>query len=106
MTTGANPAPAPTDPGASPSELSEIWRAIGRLEGTAAALLEGQRELKEGQQELKQELRAEFQAGQQELRAEAGQRETNRRIDRLFYLMLGIGGALLVSVYATQFIGG
>ena len=108
MTTGANPAPAPTDPGASPSELSEIWRAIGRLEGTAAALLEGQRELKEGQQELKQELRAEFQTGQQELRAEfqAGQRETNRRIDRLFYLMLGIGGALLVSVYATQFIGG
>ena len=124
MTTSANPTPPPVDE-PSLSEYAQLWRAIGRLEGTAAALLEGQRELKEGQQELKegqqelraefqagqqelkQELRAEFQAGQQELRAEfrVGQREANRRIDRLFYLFLGIGGALLVSVYATQFIG-
>ena len=157
MTTNADPIPAPVDE-PSLSEYAQLWRAIGRLEGTAAALLEGQRELKEGQQELraefqagqqelraefqagqqelkegqqelkqelraefqagqqelkegqqelKQELRAEFQAGQQESRAEfqAGQREANRRIDRLFYLFLGIGGALLVSVYATQFIG-
>ncbi len=113
MTTSANPTPAQVDE-PSLSEYAQLWRAIGRLEGTAAALLEGQRELKEGQQELKegqqelkQELRAEFQVGQQESRAEfqAGQRESNRRIDRLFYLILGIGGALLVSVYATQFIG-
>lgn len=126
MTTSTNPAPVPAEPGASPSELSEIWRAIGRLEGTAAALLEGQRELKEGQQELRaefkagqQELRAEFKTGQQEQRAEfkaeqqeqraefkADLREVHRRLDRMFYAFIGIGGALIVSVYASRFIGG
>ena len=125
MTTSADPAPTPAEPGASTSELTEIWRAIGRLEGTAAALLEGQRELKEGQQELRsefrteqQELRTEFKTEQQELRTEfkaeqqglrsefkADLREVNRRLDRMFYAFLGIGGALLVSVYASRFIG-
>ena len=104
MATGTNPAPTPTDPETSPSELSEIWRAIGRLEGTAAALLEGQRELKEGQQQL----RADMDAGFREERTYTDTRfqELNRRIDRMFYAILGIGGALLVSVYATRFIGG
>ena len=115
MTTSANPAPTPADSDASPSELFEIWRAIGRLEGTAAALLQGQRELKEGQQQL----RAEMEAGFREARTDtdtrfreertytdAGFRELNRRIDRMFYAILGIGGTLLVSVYATRFIGG
>ncbi len=81
MTTSANPAPAPTDPGASPFESYETWRAIGRLEGTADALLEGQRELREGQRDL------------------------NRRMDRLFYTILGIGGAIIVAVFASRFIG-
>ena len=93
MTTSANPAPTPTDPDASPSELSEIWRAIGRLEGAANALLEGQRELRKGQQEQRAELKADL-------------REVHRRVDRMFYAILGIGGALLVSVYASRFIGG
>ena len=111
MTTSANPTPAPTDPGASPSQLSEIWRVIGRLEGTAATLLQGQRELKEGQERLKegQERLGESQQEiKQELRDEfkADIRETNRRIDRMFYAFLGIGGALVVSVYASRFIGG
>ena len=114
MTTSADPAPTPAEPGASTSELTELWRAIGRLEGTAAALLEGQRELKEGQQELRsefrteqQELRTEFKTEQQGLRSEfkADLREVNRRLDRMFYAFLGIGGALLVSVYASRFIG-
>jgi hypothetical protein len=102
MTTSANPTPAPADP--APSEYGELWRAIGRLEGTAAALLEGQRELKEGQQEL----RAEFQTGQQQQGAEfqSGLQEVNRRVDRLFFAMLGIGGALLVATFASRFIGG
>ena len=102
MTTSANPTPAPADP--APSEYGELWRAIGRLEGTAAALLEGQRELKEGQQEL----RAEFQTGQQQQGAEfqSGLQEVNRRVDRLFYAMLGIGGALLVATFASRFVGG
>ena len=88
MTTSANPAPTPTDPAASPSELSEIWRAIGRLEGTADALLEGQRDLREGQRDLRE-----------------GQRDLNRRMDRLFYTILGIGGAIIVAVFASRFVG-
>ncbi len=107
MTTSADPAPTPATPDASPSELSEIWRAIGRLEGTAAALLEGQREIKNGQEQLKQELRAESQAGQRELRAEfqTELREVNRRIDRLFYTILAGGGTLLVAIFASRFVG-
>ena len=85
MTTTTDPTPSSPSPGASSAELSEIWRAIGRLEGTANAVLEGQR--------------------RQDDKIDTGFREMNRRIDRLFYLILGIGGALLVSVYATQFIG-
>ncbi len=160
MTTSANPAPPPADP--APSDYAELWRAIGRLEGTAAALLRGQGELKEGQQELKayidsryQELKADFEngqretkEGQQELKAyidsryqelkaefENGQRETkayidnnqrdmkayidsrvqelsngvrevNRRVDRLVYVLLGIGGAVVVSIFASRFVGG
>ena len=115
MATGTNPAPTPTGPETSPSELSEIWRAIGRLEGTAAALLEGQRELKEGQQQLRADIETGFReernftdARFREERTYTDTRfqELNRRIDRMFYAILGIGGALLVSVYATRFIGG
>ena len=153
MTTSANPAPPPADP--APSDYAELWRAIGRLEGTAAALLRGQGELKEGQQELKayidsryQELKADFENGQRELKAyidnnqrdmkadfengqrglkadfENGQRdmkayidsrvqelsngvrEVNRRVDRLVYVLLGIGGAVVVSIFASRFVGG
>ena len=148
MTSSADPASTPSEPEVSTSQLFEIWRTIGRLEGAANTLLEGQRELKEGQEQLKavflsgqQELRAEFLSGQQELRAEflrgqqearaeflrgqqearaeyqAGQqemraefkvdlREVNRRIDRMFYTILGVGGALVVAMFASRFVGG
>ena len=126
MTTSADPASTPSEPEVSTSQLFEIWRTIGRLEGAANTLLEGQRELKEGQEQLKavvlsgqQELRAEFLRGQQEARAEyqAGQqemraefkvdlREVNRRIDRMFYTILGVGGALVVAMFASRFVGG
>ena len=80
MTTPVGPGQPSSD--VSSSESSEIWRAIGRLEGTDNALLDGQQDLKQGQREL------------------------HRRMDRMFYAILGIGGALLVSVYASRFIGG
>ena len=63
----------------------ELWRSIGCLEGQAAALLEGQRELKAD--------------------LDAGLREANRRIDRLFYAILAVGGALLVGMFVSRFIG-
>ena len=64
---------------------SELWRAICRLDGQSAALLEGQRELKAA--------------------LDAGLREANRRIDRLFYTILAAGGALLVGMFVSRSIG-
>ena len=88
---------------------------MGRLEGDVAALKEGQNqiraELRDGQnqvraelRECQQELRAELREGQQELRADI--RELNRRIDRLLYAGIAVGGALFVAILASRFIGG
>ncbi len=81
-----------TETEAGPPLDSEIWRAIGRLEGQSAALLEGQREL-----------RAALDTGLSEVNV--GLREANRRIDRLFYAILAVGGALLVGLFVSRFIG-
>ena len=112
---------------------ADMWRAIGRLEGATAALLEGQREIKaslhEQQQEFRtslheqqQEFRASLQGQQQEFRAslQEQQREfrvslqelrtglaaVNQRVDRLFYTILAVGGAVIAAVIASRFIGG
>jgi hypothetical protein len=71
---------------------AEVWRAIGRLEGDTTALKEGQRELQAGQRELQAAL-------------QAGLRSVNQRVDRLFYAMLAVGGALLTAIFASRFIG-
>ena len=117
-------------------DAAEVWRAIGRLESDTSTLKDGQSEikaaLKEGYSELKadsekgtertqgrekgqSELRADFEKGQSELRADfqRGQselredmRELNRRMDRMFYTILAVGGALFVAIFASNFIGG
>ncbi len=69
-----------TDPG-NPVN-ADMWRAIGRLEGATAALLEGQREIKSSLQAV------------------------NQRVDRLFYVILAGGGAVVATVIASRFIGG
>ena len=81
-------------------DAAEIWRAIGRLEGDTAALLEGQRELQVGLQDVRSEIR--------EVRSEMRSdfRDVYRRIDRLFFAVLGIGGALVVAVAVNSFVVG
>ena len=81
-------------------DAAEIWRAIGRLEGDTAALLEGQRELQVGLQDVRSEIR--------EVRSEMRSdfRDVYRRIDRLFFAVLGIGGALVVAVVVNSFVTG
>ena len=79
---------AETERGAE-SNVAAIWRAIGRLEGDTAALLEGQHSLREGQRDLGR-------------RAD----DLGRRVDRLFYAILGMGGALLAAILATHFFEG
>ena len=51
-------------------DAAEVWRAIGRLEGQAGALIEGQRELRAW-------------------------------MIRMFYAIIGIGGAIIVMLIAT-----
>ena len=67
-------------------DAAAVWRGIGRLECAVAAL-------KDGQNEIKADLRDGF-------------REVNLRVDRLFYAMLGSGGALLVAMIASRIFGG
>jgi hypothetical protein len=66
-------------------DAAALWRVIGRLEGNIASLQGGQREF-----------RADLQAGLQEV---------NRRVDRLFYAILALGGALFAAIFASRFIG-
>ncbi len=96
-------------------DAAEVWRAIGRLEGATAALLEGQREIKAGLEETNrrldeglQEANRRLDEGLQETnrRSDEGLRETNRRIDRLLYANIAIGGALFVAIFVSRFIGG
>ena len=77
-------------------DTGTLWRTIGRLEGDTAALKEGQREIQANQRDL--------QAGIRDL--QAGLRDVNRRVDRLFYAILAVGGALLAAFFASRFIGG
>ena len=74
-------------------DAAEIWRAIGRLEGDTAALLEGQRELQAGLQDVRSEMRSGFQ-------------DVHRRIDRLYFAVIGIGGALVAAVIVNSFVTG
>ena len=73
-------------------DAAEVWRAIGRLESDTSTLKDGQSEIK-----------ADFQQGQSELREDM--RELNRRMDRMFYTILAVGGALFVAIFASNFIG-
>jgi hypothetical protein len=63
-------------------DATAIWRAIGRIEGDITSLKEGQGEIK------------------------ADLREVNRRVDRLFYAILAVGGGLFVAIFASRLIGG
>ena len=58
-------------------DAADVWRAIGRLEGDTASLLEGQRNIRE---EV---------------------REVRAWMIRLFYAIIGMGGAIVVMLIAT-----
>ena len=96
-------------------DAAEIWRAIGRLEGATAALLEGQRELQAGLQDVRsemssglQDVRSEMSSGLQDVRSEmrSGFQEVHRRMDRLYFAVIGIGAALVAAVIVNSFVTG
>lgn len=69
---------------ASTGDYGELRQTIGRLEGRVDSLADGQRESRE--------------------ETRSGFAEVNRRIHRLFYAILAIGGGLVAAVLADRFI--
>ncbi len=65
-------------------DAAEVWRAIGRLEGDTASLKDGQGELRETQREIREEIR-----------------EVRAWLIRLFYVIIGMGGAIAAMLIAT-----
>ena len=64
------------------SDTATLWRALGRVEGAVSALLEGQRE-------IKMQLAS-----------------VNRRVDRLLYAIMAVGGAAIAAAFVSRFVGG
>ena len=67
----SNPHPEPA-----PESNSALWLAVGRLQSDVARVIEGQAELR------------------------TDLTETNRRIDRLFYAIIGVGAGIIASLVA------
>ena len=79
----SNPTPEP-----SPESNAALWLAVGRLQSDVARVIEGQTEL-----------RTEFRTDM----AETNRRidESNRRIDRLFYALIGVGAGVIGTLVAV-----
>ena len=92
---------------ATQTEIDNIWHTLGRLE-------EGQRGLDEGQRRLEATiLENQRRTDAVLIDLQAGLRDVNQRvdrldgrIDRLFYAIIGMGGALLVATIASNYLGG
>lgn len=67
----SNPSPEPA-----PDSNAALWLAVGRLQSDVSRVVEGQSELR------------------------VGLTETNRRIDRLFYAIIGVGVGIIASLVA------
>ena len=68
----SNSSPEPT-----PESNAALWLAVGRLQSDVARVIEGQSELR------------------------TDLTETNRRIDRLFYALIGVGAGVIGTLVAV-----
>ncbi len=93
MTTEATQGPQPvTPPEMDASDVREVYRILGGLE-------RGQTEIKERLDRQDQRLdRQDQRFDRHEERDEQRYRETNRRIDRLWYTIVGFGLAVLAGM--------
>ena len=66
---------------ATQTDTDNIWHTLGRLE-------EDQRRTEVAIRDLQE-----------------GLRDVNRRIDRLFYAIIGVGGAIVVAVVVSNYLG-
>lgn len=76
-----------------PVDYGEMRHTLGRMEGRVESLSEGQSDLREEQRQSREETRSGF-------------AEVNRRIDRLFYAILTIGGGVVAAVLADRLFAG
>ena len=74
------------------ADSDNIWHTLGRLE-------EGLRRLEERLSSLEATML------ENQRRTDTALLEVNRRIDRLFYAVIAIGGALLVATLVGSFVG-
>ena len=74
------------------ADSDNIWHTLGRLE--------------EGSRRLEQRLSSlETAMLENQRRTDAALLEVNRRIDRLFYTIIAVGGAMIVATFASRFVG-
>jgi ElaB/YqjD/DUF883 family membrane-anchored ribosome-binding protein len=98
MTTEAAQNPQPPQPPV--MDVAEVYRTLGRLE-------EAQSQTREILVRIEQRLdRQEERFDRQEDRNDQRFREVNRRIDRLWYTIVGIGAAIIVGYVLQQVFGG
>ena len=102
MATEAAQNPQPPQPPV--MDVAEVYRTLGRLE-------EAQSQTREILVRIEQRLdrqdeRNDQRFAQQEERNEQRFREVNRRIDRLWYTIVGIGAAIIVGYVLQQVFGG
>jgi hypothetical protein len=82
------------------TDSDNIWYILGRLE-------EGQRRLEEGQRRLEAAMvENQRRTDAALLDIQAGLRDVNRRVDRLYYVILGMGAAVIAATFASRFVGG
>ena len=84
----SNPAPEPA-----PESGAALWLAVGRLQSDVARLIEGQGE-------LRTEFRSDLAGTNRRID------EANRRIDRLFYAIVGVGAGVIGTLVAVLLRGG
>ncbi len=103
------------------AESDNIWRTLGRLEEGQHRMEEGQRRLEAALEENQRRFETRLEENQRrfETRLEENQRQTdaalldlrvglrdvNRRVDRLFFAIIAIGGTMIVATFASRFVG-
>ena len=86
-----------------PNDVAELWRAIGRIE-------EGQRQLSQRMDRMEQSFNQRMDRMEQSFnermdRMDQRMDRLERRIERLLYTGLAVGGAILAAVVVGQFFG-
>ena len=92
------------------AESDNIWRTLGRLEEGQHRMEEGQRRLEAALEENQCRFETRLEENQRQTDAalldlRVGLRDVNRRVDRLFFAIIAIGGTMIVATFASRFVG-